>query len=530
MPTRRWASAPLLADGVFAAALAGLIAYALWLGRDLSFFSDEWNFIVDHHRGAYLTPYNGHLGLVPVGIFHTLYTTVGLGSYTPYRIVGLVGYAALSVILYIYARQRVQPWLAAIAALAVAWFSTAQLTVLFPLLINFTLPLATMVAIWMLLDRNTPRTDLFAGACLAFALATSAIGLIALVVVAAELVLKRAPIRRWLPFVVPFGVWFIWWLGYHTSTPNPEGVGSFFRYAFDEMQATFTAFAVSSEALGYVLIVATVALLAVSIVRWKTFTPRAAAALVGFGAFAFLSSYGRSGFIPPVPADTPRYLWFNAFFLVIAVIEVIRGRRLPSLVTVLAGAMVVVGAVTLVGNLQDDHARDLAYKLKVRSFLVATEAIPDKIDPQRVLPVSFVKVHAGEYLAAVRHLGSPVDGVGLNGLGKEVDRRTADGWMIHDLGLAFSDHGLVDVDKCVTIPADKVDHGFEVRGPAVVVVQVGSSAVDWSIRRLAQRFGAAEGRLAENQDEALQIPRDHSKLPWHLRIAGGTASVSVCRA
>ena len=102
--------------------------------------------------------------------------------------------------------------------------------------------------------------------------------------------------------------------------------------------------------------------------------------------------------------------------------------------------------------------------------------------------------------------------------------------MIHDLGLKFTpDQGVVDASRCATIPADKVERGFEVRGPATVVVRVGPNAVDWSIRRLAQRFGAPEGRLLENQNEVLRIPRDQSSFPWHLRIAGGGASALVCR-
>src|SRR5258708_27696293 len=178
---------PSVGDGVFAVGLATLIGYAAWLGRDVWFFSDDWDFIAFHHTGDYLTPYNSHLWLFPLAIFHTLYVTVGLVSYTPYRVVGLVAYAALGIILFVYARQRVQPLYAALAALSVVWFSTAEFNVLFPLLINFSVPLAATIAIWLLLDRDTWRCALVAAGFLAVALASDSVVLITFSVVDIDL-------------------------------------------------------------------------------------------------------------------------------------------------------------------------------------------------------------------------------------------------------------------------------------------------------------------------------------------------------
>src|SRR5260370_1103825 len=238
---RRWT--PSVGDGVFAVGLATLMGYAAWLGRDVWFFSDDWDFIAFHHTGDYLTPYNSHLWLFPLAIFHTLYVTVGLGSYPPYRVVRLVAYAPLGISLFAYARQRVQPLYAALAALSVVWFSTAQFNVLFPLLINFSVPLMATIGIWMLLDRDAGRGDLVAGGFLAVALASNSVGLITFGVVAVELLLRRAPLRRWVPFVVPVGLWLIWYFSYRTTFKGPGGVGSVLRYALHYIQATFAALA-----------------------------------------------------------------------------------------------------------------------------------------------------------------------------------------------------------------------------------------------------------------------------------------------
>jgi hypothetical protein len=525
-PRARWTPSP--ADGVFVVGLAILIGYAAWLGRDLWFISDDWNFIALHHNGNYLAPYNDHLWLFPVAIFHALYVTVGLGSYAPYLVVGLVAYAALGISLFVYARQRVWPGYAALAALSILWFSTAQFNVLFPLLINFSVPLAATVAIWMLLDRDTALCDLAAGGFLAVALASNSVALITLAAVGTELLLRRAPLRRWLPFAPPFALWLLWYISYRTPVAGPGGVAETLRYALHEIQATFAGFAGGWDPGGYVLFGATVGVFTLSIVRWRTFNARAASALTAVALFALLTSFTRAGFVPPVPATTPRFLWVNGFFLVVALIEVVRGRRLSPSVALVCAVIVAVGAVMLVGNLRTYHRQALESKRSVRTFLVATEAIPNRIDRRRVLPVSYIPVRVGDFLPAVRHLGSPVRNVGLRDLGTHRDRTTADGWMIHDLGLRFAPIGAEPEEECTAVQPDAAERGFEVHGPETVIVRAGATPATWSFRRLAVRFGPPTGEIQSGELSALRIPRDHSSLAWHVRVQGVGASVRTC--
>jgi hypothetical protein len=523
----RWRWSPSPVDGLFAVGLGVLLAYAAWLGRDLWFFSDDWDIIAFHHNGAYLTPYNGHLWLIPIGIFHTLYVTAGLGSYAPYRAVGLVGYALLGIVFYVYCRQRVAPVVAALAALSVMWFSTAQYNLLFPLLVNFSLPLACTAGIWLLLDRETRRADIAGGVLLAVALATNSVGLVTVVVVATELLWRRAPLRRWLPFIPPLALWLVWYAKYHTPMAGPGSAGAVIRYALHEIQATFAGFAGGSNAVGYVLLIATAIVFVLSIVHWHTFNARAAAALAGLGAFALLTAYTRQGFVPPVVATTPRYLWLNSFFVVAALIEVIRRVAAVRTIATIGTIIVVVGAVTLVGNLRSYHAQVVTGAHTTRSYLTAVEAIPNRINRRRLLPVSYIPVSVGAYLTAVRHLGSPIDTVSASELGTEADRAGADEWMITDLGLGFEPAGAARTAACTTIEPVVARDGFEVHGPSTIVVQSGTAPVAWTIRRLAS-VGAPQNPIPPGNLEALHIPHDHSSRPWHVQIAG-PAAVSLCR-
>ncbi|NLA37634.1 MAG: hypothetical protein GX868_18375, partial [Actinobacteria bacterium] len=56
--------------------LAVIVATVLWglvLGRHLWFFSDEWNIMGTYPSGNLLTPFNGHLSLVPVALYQAVF-------------------------------------------------------------------------------------------------------------------------------------------------------------------------------------------------------------------------------------------------------------------------------------------------------------------------------------------------------------------------------------------------------------------------------------------------------------------------
>jgi hypothetical protein len=523
----RWRWSVTLGDGLFVAGLALLLIYAAWLGRHLSFFSDDWDIIAFHSNGNYLTPFNGHLLLLPIAIYHTLFVAVGLGTYTPYRIVGLVSYGIFGVALFAYLRQRVAPLYAALGGLWIVWFSAGQLNVMFPLLLDFSLPLAATVGIWILLDRRTARCDLLAGLCLAVALACSGVGLTAVVAVGTELLIQRAPPRRWIPFVPPFVIWVLWYVRYHTPVASPGTLGDLVLYVLHEIQATFAGFAAGWNPGGYMLLAGTILVFALAVTRWRTLNGRAAGALVAIIAFAGLTAYTRANFVPPVPPSTPRYLWVNGFFLVVALAEVLRGRRLPSVVAVTTAAVVVIGAVTLMGNLRDYNASLAQYKRATLTFMVATQAIPNRINRHRVMPLSLVVVRTGDFLTAVRHLGSPLGHVRLQDLGSERDRTTADGWMIHDLGLRLAPASPEGAMRCNAVPGT-TSLDVTVRGRTTLLVHAGPDRALVSLRRLARRLAAPIGQVTPDTSETLVIPADHSSLPWHVRIAGYGASVSTC--
>lgn len=70
----------------FLAIAAGAYVFLLSLGRGLTFFWDEWSWIVNRQDWSFsslMAPYNEHWSLVPLLIYKTLLATVGLRSYLP---------------------------------------------------------------------------------------------------------------------------------------------------------------------------------------------------------------------------------------------------------------------------------------------------------------------------------------------------------------------------------------------------------------------------------------------------------------
>src|SRR2546421_3081899 len=100
---------PAVALGVLLCIGAILLLYA---GRHLTFFFDEWDFILGRRGGSvgtYLDPHNGHLALFPVVVYKVLFKLVGLRHYFPYQLVLVALHVACCGLLYLLARPRLGP-------------------------------------------------------------------------------------------------------------------------------------------------------------------------------------------------------------------------------------------------------------------------------------------------------------------------------------------------------------------------------------------------------------------------------------
>ncbi|MFN8051320.1 MAG: hypothetical protein U0Q22_07795 [Acidimicrobiales bacterium] len=520
------------------ALIAVTVVVAFVAGRRLWFFSDDWNIVAGYHSGHLLEPFNSHLSLVPVAAYQVLFHAFGLGSYVPYRVVGLVAYAVLGWVVFRFARERVGPAGAVAATALVLWNSGGVTNVMFPFLMNFSLPIAAVAAAWWHLDRSTTRDDGWASWWLIVALATSGLGLLTAVAVGVELVWTRAPLRRWAILSPGPVLWAAWYVAYGVDSPPSGGIRPVLSYAVHMLWAGVGSLTGGNRWVGLALIAAIAVVIVLSVVR-RTFDGRLAGALAAPVAFALLTAVSRIGVVPAIPPDELRYRWTIGAFVVFALVLLVpvslpRAGVLWRLIVGAAAIAAVVDAVVLVGDVRDWTRTVEAAVPGVRDNLFVAErsAAVDALDRSRALPVSYVKVTAGEYVDAVADLGSPLAGLTERDYGgSEGSRLAADQAVVADRGAhLFMSLGAPDDPRCEA--AVSVGAGGSVDVPDGRVLRV-TAASDAPVEvRLAvfSTEGASVGTVEAGGDEGTLTVAERTRIPAWLRYRLVVSAPAVVRA
>lgn len=510
------------------AAVAVLVAAVM--GRGLWFFSDDWNMFGEYHSGNLLEPFNGHLSLVPAGLYQLLFHTRGVGSYTPYRVLGLVALAVLGFQVArlavvrvdgaVWRRVPLAPVVGALAAAAVLWASTGQMNLLFPFLLNFTIPIAALPAIWWHLDRAERGAgvagDAAASVWLAVALATSGLGVMTALAVGVELVLRRAPWRRWLVLAPGPILWAVWFLTHRDSNELSTDPGEVLSYAGRMLLAGLTSLGAGWAPAGIFVGLALVGLVVLAATRWRSLDGRAVGALAAPVAFALFTAVTRIGVEPRIEPDELRYSWAVAAYLVLAALVLVRPApvvRLPEWAGVallgVGTALVVAGAGQLLGDMDRWVDQVAAGERRVQVILAAAEAVgPDRIDPDLVLPINFVPVTAGEYFSGVAAVGSPLAGPPPDDLGADAaSNRDADELVVDQMPIEVRPEAAVAECR----PMGHTSAGIVARAPGLRV-RIDRSAVQGPASLGVSRFSEAgagpELPLPDAPVAVVELPRD----------------------
>lgn len=549
---------PLLALG--AAAL--LLAAAALAGRDLWFFSDDWNIYADYHAGGLLEPFNGHLSLVPAGIYLVLFHTVGVDSYLPYRLSGLVALAVLAFQLVRFAHTRLGDRgpdgiargavLVALAVAAVLWNSAGTMNLLFPFLMNFSLPIAALVAIWWHLDRadgddaeHAVRHEVLASLWLCLALGTSGLGLMTLAAVGVELVVSRASRRR-LAVMAPGPVlWAVWYVGHRDANQISTDVAAVLEYCARMFLGATTSLAAGSDVLGVLLAVLTVAFFALAAWRWRSLDARTLGALAAPATFILFTAVTRLDIVPAIPPDELRYSWAVAAYLVLA--AVVAARRTPMFdVTVPRGASIAaaavavvvlgLGAVRLWDSMQDWNRQVAEARPGLSTVLFATEAIgADRIDPDVVIPLSYVPVTTGGYLSAAADVGSPIAEATAADLGGAAyNRQVADQLLVEQLDLRAEP---IEAPQCASSSASSATAAVtlqpgsvvELQGPFATPLRVSRFSAPEDARELPGPVdGLVQVRIPDDSPAVAGMPGLAERYPYRLQVPPGVQVLDDC--
>lgn len=200
------------ADLVLIPCLAVSAVVLVWAGRDLTFFFDEWQLVLNPSPLAPSTLFQAHNGqafVLPSLAYGLGLEVLGLTSQLPYRLVTVAAATTCVVLLYLLLRRHVAPALALVLILPALVLGYAWEALLLGLSMNFMIGTAAGTGMLLALDRQTRRGDLTASLMLLVALACGGIGLAFAAGAVVEVALRKDAQRVWIPGI-PLGLFLLW--------------------------------------------------------------------------------------------------------------------------------------------------------------------------------------------------------------------------------------------------------------------------------------------------------------------------------
>jgi hypothetical protein len=540
-----------------ALALLLVIAFAVLMlaGRHLTFFFDEWDFVLRRRSstvGSFLAAHNGHIVLFEVAIYKALLATIGLRHYWPYQAVNTVLHLACVALVYVLARRRVGGWTALALAALLAFMGSAYQDLLWPFQIGWFASVAGGLGALALLE-GPRRHDGWACLLLIVSLTGSAIG-VAFVVAALVLILcDGLRWRRLWVIVIPAILFLIWYVGWGTSQQitSDAVLGAPQYIATAAGGAAAGLLGLDASAWGPPVLVTLLAALVVGFRARREEPPPRLALAAGIGALAFwlLISISRADFSQP---DSSRYVYIGAVFLLLLAAEARLGAGLHG--TALAAVILLtVGAIVAnLGNLRTNERTLRTLDTNVRAALTAVQLAASYVSPTfQPDATGAPQITAGPYLQAERSIGSPAFTV------SELLRAPASVQAQGDTtlaqaerlgagpvsGLPSTGHLPVHVDAAYGgrprrargcdrfVPTAGATGSLDVRPGAGrdVSVRATGATVLLYLRRFAPTFtGDPLSTVPAHSAAALHLPADADPaLPWHVQIVS-PAPFTVC--
>ena len=535
-----------LADLIAGAAiLISGAALLHWLTR-ITFWRDEWELLL-HRRGwsvgTFLDPAVEHLVAIPVLIYKLLLGTVGMDSPAPFQVVAVLLFLVSVALLFLYVRERLGPWLALAAILPLLFLGPAWDDLLFPYQMTWFGSVACGIAALLCLGRESRAGDVAATVLLLAGLLFSDAGI---PFVAGALVEVALSPRRWqraFVAVLPAVLWAIWYLGWgHTAHTfvSFDNAARLPSYVFDGLSSSISAYLGLSEPFGVTESAALawgrpLLVLLVGLAVWRVYRVRRPpnrlwVTLAIMLCYWSLTGLNSSGFGLPTVG---RYQYLGVVALALVASELLRGARIGRWATAAVLAVALLATLSNFTRLRDAAGGLAGIAQQTRGGLAALELARDTVDPalelnQQNSDVDYIgKLDAGSYLSAVDAYGSPAYTKAELPSAPEPARIAADKVSGAALRIHLQPAPPGTAQRCVKVDA--------ARGPTApvptggFVIRAQSAGVKAGLRRYASTFPLSFGALPPGRPQLLQIPPDHSSVPWTLQLAG-SGQAAVCAA
>jgi hypothetical protein len=309
---------------VLAVLMAASLALLLYMGRHLSFFYDDWDFVTHDYGGgihSLLVAHVGNISVFPVAVYKVLFHLVGLDHYAVFRLVVIALHLLCGALVYVLAARRVAAAPALLAATLVLFLGAAWEDLLWAFQVGYLLSAAGGLAAWTLIEERRRYSGVAAMLCLIVAAGSSSLGIAVMIGIAVELGLQRRWREGWI-VVVPALLYLIWYLGHGENQVTHESLAKAPGFAEDLAAAAFGGLVGRGLDWGRPLAVVAVLLLARRLAGPFRISPRLAGLLAAAVALWAIIAAARSTISPP---ETSRYIYLGAILIVLIGVELLRG-------------------------------------------------------------------------------------------------------------------------------------------------------------------------------------------------------------
>jgi len=329
----------------------GALVVLVWLGRDMTFYHDEFAFLLtrDLSWNGLLSPHNEHLSATLVLLYRGLVSTVGTVSYWPYLGVTFALHTVVAGIAYVVVRRETSGVWALGAMAVVLLLGSGGDDILWA----FQSGTIGAVAAGMAAVVVAPRRPAVAAILLTIALATSGAGLAFLAGTGLHLVLTRPRALPWL--LLPTVLYLGWLIVFGARDIAPPRFAGLPEYVLSGLTASAAgAIGSVSMVVGQVVLLA----LAFGLGRVRTVPPVVLALLASGVAFFTVAGLARAQ-LGPEQATAPRYIYIVAPSIIIAGAVLLARIKKPA-GTVLGVAVLTVALVGNTALLVETHDRLLS--------------------------------------------------------------------------------------------------------------------------------------------------------------------------
>jgi hypothetical protein len=510
-------------------AIAAVLIYRKGLG--LTFYYDEWNFVMNRRSwstATLLEPHNEHFVLLPVVLFKLLFATVGLADYWVYRVVLIAAHLLCVALLFLLARRRVGDTLALVLAAPLLLLGAAWNDLLVPFQITYVGSTAAGLGALLALERRDRLGDALACVLVAVALACSGVGITFAAAVLIETVLPADRARRVWVAGVPIVLYLVWSLAYGNPTATSGG-----RTLTDLWQTNLpgvpghvaTSLAGSFGAViglgvdwGRPLALVAIVLVAIRLVRGPVtgrFLALLGAAAVYWGVGGLFRAHLNA------PLDS-RYLYVGAILVLLLAIELLPPLAVTPRLAALLVVVVAASGLANFGPLRSGSQYLQEWSRYVTVELAALELAGPATDPAfRPDPTRAPDITAGKYFDAVDQYGSPAAEVEEIPLRAEPERQAADATLLGALGVKLEPGSRGS--RC-----RRTGQAVEVElPPRGILVRATDAPVELRLRAFAGAYPeAAFATVPAQAAQTLRIP-ERDGIVWRasLRSAG---PIEIC--